>query len=228
MNKWFAIGGTFCDGFEKPGEVLKRWSRRWKHDPRDNIRIGTLRESGDLNRHLEISECNSQIEQRRTTTDDEFPIKRIDIRQAAGAIGTKEQLITIDYVSPRLSVVARRRQDSVANRKARLVDGGARRREIGRIHSPRSQVASSHVSVPVKFSPADKSRKMKSVLGVFALSNRYPPIGGVDVDQNWFYFGGLNYLEYPFSARQFGYADDREYKYQLPFLGRSWCRVLIR
>src|SRR6516165_855217 len=53
------------------------------------------------------------------------------------------------------------------------------------------------------------------------------PFGGVDVDQNWFYFGGLNYLDYPFSARQFGYADDREYKHQLPFLCRSWCRVLI-
>ena len=64
---------------------------------------------------------DSQIEERGTTADDEFSIERINIRQAPGAIGTKEELVTIDNESPGLGIVAGRCEDRVADREARLV-----------------------------------------------------------------------------------------------------------
>jgi hypothetical protein len=70
-----------------------------------DVRIGALRESGDFDRHPEISQRNPQIEKRRTTTDDEFAIVRINICKAACAVGTNEQLIAIDDEPPGLSVV---------------------------------------------------------------------------------------------------------------------------
>ena len=121
IDKWPAIGGAHCDGAEELGEIPKNRSGRGKNNARDDVRIGTLREGGDLDRHSEISERNPQIEERRTTTNDEFAIKWIDICEATGTIGTNEQLITIDDELPRLSVVARGRKDRVSDGKARLV-----------------------------------------------------------------------------------------------------------
>ena len=88
VGKWTAVGRAFGNCIKKLGKVLKHRSRRWKNNARDDVRIGTLRESGDLDWHPEISERNPQIEERRTAADDEFAIKWIDIRKAAGAIGT--------------------------------------------------------------------------------------------------------------------------------------------
>ena len=77
--------------------------------------------STDLNWYAKMGERDSQIEERGTTADDELSIERINIRQAPGAIGTKEELVTIDNESPGLGIVAGRCEDRVADREARLV-----------------------------------------------------------------------------------------------------------
>ena len=145
VGKWTAVGRAFGNCIEKLRKVLEDRSRRRKNNARHDVRIGTLREGGDLDRHSEISERNPQIEERRTTTNDEFAIKWIDIGEAAGAIGTDEQLIAIDDESPGLSVVARRRQDGVADCKACLVYGCSRQRKTRWLDIPRCNIARSHI-----------------------------------------------------------------------------------
>jgi hypothetical protein len=117
----------------------------------NDVRIGTLRASRNLDWQPEISERNPQIKECRNTTDDEFAIKWIDIGEAARAIGTNEQLITIDDESPGLSIVAGRRKDSVADRKACFVYGCPRRRNTRWIDIPCCKIASDHISVPAEF-----------------------------------------------------------------------------
>src|SRR3974390_2335716 len=98
-----------------------------------------------------MSEHKSQIEERAPATDDEFAIERIDVGEAAGAVGTNEKLITIDYESPGLSVVTRRRQDGVTDRKACLVYGCPRGRNTRWIDIPCYKIAGSHISVLAEF-----------------------------------------------------------------------------
>jgi hypothetical protein len=159
VGKWTAVGRAFGNCIKKLGKVLKHRSRRWKNNARDDVRIGTLRESGDLDWHPEISERNPQIEERRTAADDEFAIKWIDIRKAAGAIGTNEQLITIDDEPPGLSIVTGRRQDGVADRKACLVYGCPRGRNTRWIDIPCCKIASRHIQSRLDFSRFSRLRK---------------------------------------------------------------------
>src|SRR5262245_58671897 len=81
--KWTAVGRAFGNCTKKLCKVLEHRSRRWKNDARDDVWIRPLRESGDLDWHPEMSEHNPQIEEGRTTADDEFAIKWIDICEAA-------------------------------------------------------------------------------------------------------------------------------------------------
>jgi len=151
--KWTAVSRAFGSCIKKLRKVLKYRSRRCENNARDDVRIGPLRESGDLDWHLEISERNPQIEERRTTADDQFAIKWIDICEAAGAIGTNEQLITIDDESPGLSVVAGWRLDSVTDSKACLVYGCPQGRNTRWIDIPGCKIASSHVPTRLNSKP---------------------------------------------------------------------------
>src|SRR5690242_4759529 len=112
-----------------------------------------------------MSERNPQIEQGGTTANDEFAIERIDVGEAAGAVGTNQQLITVDDESPGLSVVTGRRQDSVANRKARFVYSCPRCRKAGSLYIPSRQVTSSHGRVPAHLRGRHHNAKARPFLG---------------------------------------------------------------
>src|SRR6516225_9456825 len=90
VDEWTTIGRAFRYCIEKFREIIELRSGIRENNASDDVRIGALRKSGDLNWYIKMGERNSQIEERGTAADDELSIERINIWQAPGAIGTNE------------------------------------------------------------------------------------------------------------------------------------------
>ena len=115
-----------------------------------------MRERGNLNWNVEICERNPQIEERGPAANDEFAVEWIDIRQASRAIGTDQKLVADDHKSPWLGIVARRSENRVTDREARLVQCRSLRRKARWINIPRGEIGDIHNSLPVHYQKAEQ------------------------------------------------------------------------
>ncbi|CAM2144143.1 hypothetical protein PT2222_150256 [Paraburkholderia tropica] len=82
------------------------------------IGIGARRKEGDRVSHAEARDRHAKIEERRTATDDEFPVVRVHDGQRPQSVRAEHHAVRAGDEAPRLAVVARRRERRMTHGEA--------------------------------------------------------------------------------------------------------------
>ena len=112
-----AIGVTLRDRPEEQSLVVRGTALRSKTDAGEQVRIAGIREQGHLVLVAVLPDCQAEVMEEGATAELELPVVRIDHRERSRPVGVEQDRVGVGPDAPRLGVVARGREDRVAEQK---------------------------------------------------------------------------------------------------------------